>query len=226
MRRAGGAQEIARPDGWRLGGPAPWPIPGGPIAINEILGALAGRSPAAVVAPPRGALPSAVLVLLTDGDQGAEVLLTRRSMRLNNHRGEISFPGGRVDGGEDVVMAALRETHEEVGVPPQAVRVAGELLPIGTYVSRSWISSVVGVAAAKTELRLSTDEVDRAFWVPLSDLTKPGTFREEWWPTPVGDRPIFFFELDDETVWGATARLLHQLLRVAHGIVGPEPPAL
>ena len=55
---------------------------------------------------------------------------------------------------------------------------------------------------------------------------RAGTFREEWWHTVVGERPIFFFELEDETVWGATARMLHQLLRVAHGVDGPEPPAL
>jgi hypothetical protein len=76
------------------------------------------------------------------------------------------------------------------------------------------------------ELHGHPDEVDRAFWVALRDLTLPGTFREESWHTMQGERPIFFFELDDETVWGATARMLHQLLRVAHGIDGPEPPAM
>ena len=69
-------------------------------------------------------------------------------------------------------------------------------------------------------------EVDRLFWEPLADLLVEGTYREERWGTPPLDRPIYFFELDDETVWGATARMLHQLLRVAHGIVGPEPEAI
>lgn len=174
--------------------------------------------------------PSAVMVLLADGSAGAEVLLTRRSMNLSSHRGEVSFPGGRLDPGEDSRTAALRETHEEVGLAPDLITVVGELYPIGTYVSRSWIVPVVGRIAAPLALRPGTGEVDRVFWVPLHDFTQPGTFREEWWPISVNDtvreRPIFFFDLDEETVWGATARMVHQLLRVAHRIPGDEPPAI
>ena len=185
------------------------------------------------------ARPSAVLALVADGPDGAEVLLTRRSMEMRSHRGEVSFPGGRVDPGETFVDAALRETHEEVGLHPSAVEVVGQLHPIGTWVSRSWIVPIVARLVAPLPivpaLRGITNEVDRVVWVPLHDLTRPGTFREEWWQTAIGERPIYFFELDDETVWGATARLLHQLLRVAHGLaadddefgdVAGKPPAL
>ncbi len=187
-----------------------------------------------VANPPEGdfepdfdnARPSAVLVALADGPQGAEVLLTRRSMQLSNHRGEISFPGGRLDPDETYEQAALREADEEVGLHPASVTVVGRLQPIATYVSRSWIVPVVARVAGRFDLHGHPDEVDRVLWLPLRDLTLPGTFREEWWHTVQGERPIFFFELDDETVWGATARMLHQLLRVAHGIEGPEPPAL
>ena len=187
-----------------------------------------------VANPPEGdfepdfenARPSAVLVALADGPQGAEVLLTRRSMQLSNHRGEISFPGGRLDPDETYEQAALREADEEVGLHPASVTVVGRLQPIATHVSRSWIVPVVARVAERFDLHGHPDEVDRVLWLPLRDLTLPGTFREEWWHTVQGERPIFFFELDDETVWGATARMLHQLLRVAHGIEGPEPPAL
>ncbi len=154
------------------------------------------------------------------------MLLTRRSMHLSNHRGEVSFPGGRLDPGETYEQAALREAFEEVGLPPDAVQIEGWLEPIATFVSRSWIVPVVARTEAPLPLVGHPGEVDRVLWLPLRDLTLPGTFREEWWDTPQGSRPIFFFELDDETVWGATARMLHQLLRVAHGIDGPEPPAL
>ena len=61
---------------------------------------------------------SAVLVPLYDGPDGAEVLLTRRSQALRNHRGEVSFPGGRMDPGETPLQTALREAHEEVGARP------------------------------------------------------------------------------------------------------------
>ena len=179
--------------------------------------------------------PSAVLILLAEGASGAEVLLTRRSMTVNSHRGEVCFPGGRLDPGEDSVTAALREAHEEVGVAPDLVTIVGELNPIGTYVSRSWIVPIVGYVAEPFALYARTSEVDRVFWTPLHDLTQPGRFREEWWPLPFAEaahlkarreRPIYFFDLDDETVWGATARMLHQLLRVAHRIEGDEPPAI
>ncbi|HRB04141.1 MAG TPA: CoA pyrophosphatase [Ilumatobacteraceae bacterium] len=185
------------------------------------------------------ARPSAVLALVADGPDGAEVLLTRRSLEMRNHRGEVSFPGGRLDPGESYVDAALREAHEEVGLSPASVEVVGQLYPIGTWVSRSWIVPIVGRLTSPLpvvpELRGITSEVDRVLWVPLHDLTRPGTFREEWWQTTIGERPIYFFELDDETVWGATARLLYQLLRVAHGLaadddefgdVAGKPPAL
>ena len=158
---------------------------------------------------------------------------------MRSHRGEVSFPGGRLDPGESYVDAALREAHEEVGLHPSAVEVVGQLHPIGTWVSRSWIVPIVARLVAPLpvvpELRGVTSEVDRVLWVPLHDLTRPGTFREEWWQTALGERPIYFFELDDETVWGATARLLYQLLRVAHGLVADDdeygdvagkPPAL
>lgn len=180
-----------------------------------------------------------MLAVVADGPAGAEVLLTRRSLEMRSHRGEVSFPGGRLDPGESSVDAALREAHEEVGLHPSAVEVVGQLHPIGTWVSRSWIVPIVARLVAPLpvvpELRGVTSEVDRVLWVPLHDLTRPGTFREEWWQTALGERPIYFFELDDETVWGATARLLYQLLRVAHGLVAGDdeygdvagkPPAL
>ena len=184
--------------------------------------------PSAVQADFADARPSAVLVVLADGLSGAEVLLTRRAQHLSSHGGEVCFPGGRLDDGETYVAAALREAHEEVGLDPNAVRVVGQLNPIGTWVSRSWIVPIVARVDAPLALVGRTAEVDRVMWVPLHDLTRPGTFREEWWHTAVGERPIYFFELDDETVWGATARMLHELLRVAHGIDADAdgPPAL
>ncbi|MEA3183531.1 MAG: hypothetical protein QOC57_112 [Ilumatobacteraceae bacterium] len=169
--------------------------------------------------------PSAVLVVVADGPEGAEVLLTRRSESLTSHRGEISFPGGRVDDGETFEAAALREAHEEVALDPSAVLLSGRLEPISTMVTRSFIVPVVGSVEAQPTLRPAEHEVDRILWVPLSELTRSDTFREEIWPVGDHHRPIFFFELDDETIWGATARILHQLLRVTLGIEGPEPPA-
>ena len=156
---------------------------------------------------------AAVLVALAPSDRGVEVLLTRRSMDLRTHRGEISFPGGRLDPGETAAAAALREAHEEVGLDPALVRVEGELEHLNTIVSRSYIVPVVASLTAPVELHATSPEVDRVLWVPLDEFTRPDTYRAERWGTPPTDRLLHFFELDDETVWGATASVLVQLLR-------------
>ena len=167
---------------------------------------------------------SAVLVALHDGPAGAEVVLTRRSWALRNHRGEISFPGGRLDPGETPEVGALREAHEEVALDPDAVRLIGRLQTLSTVVSLSHIVPVVGLLDRRPELHPAVDEVERILHVPLTMLIAPGVFREEHWDEPPLDRAISFFELDDETIWGATGRMLHQLLRLAHGVDAPDPP--
>jgi mutator protein MutT len=196
------------------------------LTAADVVAAVASHSPADPVAPIDTLRSSAVLVAITDGDNGAEVLLTRRSETLRSHRGEISFPGGRVDPGETFEEAALREAHEEVALDPAAVQLHGLLDPISTMVSRSFIVPVVGTLEQQPMLHPAEHEVERILWVPLAELTRADTFREEIWDFDGERRPIFFFELDDETIWGATARMLHQLLRVALGVDGPEPRAL
>ena len=205
---------------------APWADRARQLTTVEVVAAVADRPPVDATVPAGTLRASAVLVALADGPRGAEVLLTRRSESLTSHRGEISFPGGRVDAGETFEGAALREAHEEVALDPAAVQIVGRLDPISTLGSRSFIVPVVGALERQAALRPAADEVDRIMWVPLAELTRADTFREEIWPVDEHHRPIFFFELDDETIWGATARMLHQLLRVGLGLDGPEPPAL
>lgn len=224
--RGGGAQRIPRPQRWGYGGLAPWVDRARSLLVADVVGALASRHEIDRRAPIDSLRESAVLVALVDGPDGAEVLLTRRSQTLASHRGEISFPGGRIDAGETFEAAALREAHEEVALDPSVARLRGRLDPISTIASRSYIVPVVATLDRRPTLQPAVDEVDRIMWVPLAELTRSDTFREELWHLDGASRPIYFFELDDETVWGATARILHQLLRVALGIDGPEPPAL
>ncbi len=173
------------------------------------------RTPDRCCPPFPGSRLSAVLLALVEGDHGVEVLLTRRSMAMRTHRGEVSFPGGRVDEGETVVEAALREAHEEVGLDPTAPRVVGELAHLNTIVSRSYIVPVIATLDRRPELTAQTAEVDRVMWTPISDLTAPGVYHLERWGTPPLDRSLHFFELSDETVWGATAHVLVDLLAAA-----------
>ncbi|MHB1585204.1 MAG: NUDIX hydrolase, partial [Acidimicrobiales bacterium] len=163
--------------------------------------------------------------------------LTRRSSRLRSHRGEVSFPGGRIDPGETPASAALREAAEEVALDPGAVRLVGWLHPLSTFSSSARIAPVVGVLDRRPALRPSPAEVDRVFDVALADLVADGTFHEEHWRVPGrpvvrsavpgredGSFAVWFFEVAGEIVWGATARVLHELVSLAVG-VRPVLPA-
>jgi 8-oxo-dGTP pyrophosphatase MutT (NUDIX family) len=166
-----------------------------------------------------------VLVPIYPDDDGMlSVLLTRRSWNLRTHKGEVSFPGGRTEPGESASEAAIREAFEEVGVAPSSVEPLGELDHLTTVTRRAYIVPVVGLLPGPPELTVNTAEVDAALLVPLAELLTPEVFREERWGTGEWSRPVYFFELVGDTVWGATAALLRQLLsrvlEVDHG--GPD----
>lgn len=184
--------------------------------------------------PPVRSVNSGVLALLFEEDGEARVVLTRRSSSLRTHRGEVSFPGGRLDEREDPASAARREAHEEVGLDPTAVTPIGWLHPVMTMVSASLILPIVATAPRRPGLVANPDEVERVFDVALAELADPGVFHEERWRIPgrvIQDSaddsfPVWFFEVSGELIWGATARMLHELLSIvltgASGRAGPH----
>ena len=225
----GGPQRIPRPAEFSVGRPAPWADVADPAAAMTVEAVRAAVPPGRTGRPSPvesdGAAPSAVLVPLFPAEDGSlSVLLTRRSWELRTHKGEVSFPGGRTDPGETAVQAAVREAFEEVGVDPATVEPLGELDHLTTVTRRAYIVPVVGLLPGPPDLVLSTDEVDAALLVPLAELLAPEVFREERWGSGEWSRPVYFFELVGDTVWGATAALLRQLLSrvlgVEHG--GPD----
>jgi 8-oxo-dGTP pyrophosphatase MutT (NUDIX family) len=162
--------------------------------------------------------PAAVLVPLFEEAGEARVLLTRRSSALRSHTGQVSFPGGRIDPGEGPVEAALREADEEVGLDPSGVRPVGWLHPAVTFSSGTGIVPVVGLLEGRPALRPNPAEVARAFDVSLAELA--AAYSEEHWTEPeVGTFPVYVYEVTGETVWGATARMLTELLGLV--LVGP-----
>ena len=179
---------------------------------------MSGRGPGA--APPftvPDARAAAVLVPLFEEDGAAWVVLTRRSSHLRNHRGDVAFPGGRQDPGEDLMGAALREAREEVGLAPDRVEVIGELDRLTTVSSGFEVAPFVGVLPGRPVLHPNLAEIARVFDVVLDELLDEGVYREETWELPWGEREVSFFELEGETVWGATARILRQLLVLVTG---------
>lgn len=214
-RRPGGAQFIPRPAAWSEAGPPPWQGREAPLTVADVVAKLPADGRRPVTPRAADARISAVLIALADGERGAEVLLTKRSAELRNHRGEISFPGGRLEAGESAWQAAVRESWEEVLLEPGAVEPRGELGHVETIVSTSYIIPVVGALSGHPEVGPSpSGEVDRVLWVPLVELAEPDTFRAERWGREPG-YDMYFYELDDETVWGATGRILYELLTLA-----------
>lgn len=234
---------LPRPAEWRHGARAPWLEPGAtlpdPLSSDAVAACLraAGYQPDAPSRPAVAELPgvpqrddalsAAVLVALFDDADGCRVLFERRSNDLRRHRGEVSFPGGLAEPGEDAITTALREADEELGVAPGDVRVLGRLTPLRTYSGQVVIEPVVGAMAQRPQLRVQAAEVDYAFDVALAALLQEGAFREELWRRDLGGEeapfiPIYVFEVDGETIWGATARILAELCAL---LVRQGPPA-
>jgi 8-oxo-dGTP pyrophosphatase MutT (NUDIX family) len=179
--------------------------------------------------PPAGHGTAAVLVALFEQDGEARTILTRRSEALRTHRGEVSFPGGRLDPGEDVVAAARREAAEEVGLDWGSVRVVGWLRPVVTYSSGALAVPVVATLPRPPRLVPNPAEVARVFDVALAELALDSACHEERWtvagrPAPGssdGSFPVWFFSVGGETVWGATARMLYDLLCLVLEVTPP-----
>ena len=208
----GGQQVVPRPTVWnRLMSP-PWNVDAEAITSTQRIAEVVDIEGLPIQPAFDGARHAAVLVALATGSRGVEVLLTRRSQQLRQHKGEISFPGGRMDPGETATQTALREAHEEVGLDPSLVTIVGELSHVNTVVSMSYIIPKVGLLDAPVPLAPQTMEADKVMWVPLAELMATGTYHGELWGSSPTDRLLHFFELADETVWGATGRMLVDLL--------------
>jgi 8-oxo-dGTP pyrophosphatase MutT (NUDIX family) len=233
----GGPQNIPRPPGARVGDPAPWaslPAEARLLAADDLRRAFTGRVGAPSFIEAHDSMrSSAVLAPFYDHDGELWVVLTRRSWGLRSHTGEVSFPGGRVEPGESPVAAALRETKEEIDLDPSSVEVLGELDHLMTVGSRSSIVPFVGLLRGRPDLTPSPREVDEVLHVPVRELLLDEVYREERWtfsmspawapPEAVDldgpiERPIFFFELAGDTLWGATAAMLRHLLSLALGL--------
>jgi 8-oxo-dGTP pyrophosphatase MutT (NUDIX family) len=177
--------------------------------------------------------PAAVLVALFEEDGEARVLLTVRSSRLRSHRGEVAFPGGRLDPGESIDAGALREAFEEVRLDPDQVTIVGHLSSLPTVSSNTLMTPVVATLPDRPVTEAAPDEVSRIFDVALADLVADGVFREEWWAIPErpgadgvpgGEFPVWFYTAGGEIIWGATARVLTELVCLVLGL--DLPPSL
>lgn len=161
----------------------------------------------------RSLTPAAVLVPLVEHANGLTVLLTERTAHLQDHAGQISFPGGRVESHDaDAVAAALRETQEEVGISPRFVQVAGYLDSYET-VTGFLVTPVVGFVRQGFDLHPDRYEVADVFEVPLAFLLDPSNHQLHSRQVRGRRRRFYVFEYEQRYIWGATAGMLMNLYR-------------
>ncbi len=155
--------------------------------------------------------PAAVLVPIVDRPSGLTVLLTRRSAHLSSHAGQVAFPGGRIDDGDDgPVGAALRETEEETGIPPSFVTPVGLLDPYETG-SGFVIVPVVGVLREGCTPRPNPGEVDEIFEVPLDFLMDTANHQRHSGVWQGRERRYYAMPYESHNIWGATAGMIVNL---------------
>lgn len=188
-----------------------------PDAFLRAAGGRGGQSsdfdlnPAVVLPEGRRLRPAAVLVALMQDERGAQVVLTRRSAALQHHPGQIAFPGGKIDAGDDgPEAAALREAQEEIGLDPANVRVLGRL-PAHETVTGFTVMPILGLIRQPFAWRPERGEVDEVFAVPLSHVADPANYTVQSRHWRGSQRRYYVVPWGPYYIWGATARILRGL---------------
>lgn len=157
-------------------------------------------------------IPAAVLLLLTNR-RGPHVVFAKRTEDVTHHKGQFSFPGGIVETWDGSRLeTALREAKEEIGLPPSAVDILGTLDDTETRATQFVITPFVGMVSQPVSYTPDGKEIERVLEVPLEALLDPANVRVEMWERDGEVHPVYFYEYNGETIWGATARILKQFL--------------
>jgi 8-oxo-dGTP pyrophosphatase MutT (NUDIX family) len=162
-----------------------------------------------------GYKPAAVLVPIQERHDGDFLVLTKRADGLPTHKGQIAFPGGSVDASDaNAVEAALRESYEEIGIPPDCVQILGQLDQV-TAGYGFVVTPVVAVIPAHWEFRIDLAETAAVASVPIKALMEPANFIMDDHLSPSG-HPSYHFYVNGWDVWGVTARIIVQFLELVY----------
>ena len=159
---------------------------------------------------------AAVLVPIIHRDSEWHFLFTKRSDKVNDHKGQVSFPGGRVEEEDvDITHAALREASEEIGICHQDVRVLGAMNGFLT-VSNYWVNPIIAELKWPVKLTLSEDEVSKVFSIPVTWFVNYDNLQISDYSDSEGltRSVIYYRKYNNELVWGITARIIYNLLNL------------
>lgn len=156
---------------------------------------------------------AAVLVPVVLEPKGAHVVYTLRTGDLEDHAGQVSFPGGSPEPRDGSLLAtALREAEEEIDLRPDAVEIVGELEEMYIPPSRFLVRPFVGLLSEEAELALAPEEVEAIFSVSLEELMSPGAFEKVVWEREGRPHEVPIFAVGGHEIWGATAAMTAGLL--------------
>jgi 8-oxo-dGTP pyrophosphatase MutT (NUDIX family) len=170
------------------------------------------------IAPDGPLIKAAVLLPIVDRGEPM-ILFTKRTDRVGSHKGQISFPGGVVEPTDATLLdAALRECEEEIGMPRAAVEPLGALDDTETVATSFVITPFVGLVREPVAWQPDGEETERVIEVPYAALVEEGRFRVEMVERDGVTRPVYYFDYEGDTIWGATARILvHYLELISEG---------
>ena len=156
-------------------------------------------------------VPAAVLIAITERSEPGVILTVRRE-HMRTHAGQVAFPGGRIDPGEDAVAAAVREAHEELGLDPNSVDLVGELEPYRTVTSYV-VTPVIAVVPPDLPLEPHEHEVADWFEAPLDHLLDPANQHQRSALFQGRERHYYEIMWNERRIWGATAAMIVNLSR-------------
>lgn len=167
--------------------------------------------PARIQAPDR--IPAAVLIPFFEKNEELHLLFTKRTDQLQHHRGEICFPGGvKEPGDEDLLRTALRELEEEISVPSSSVEVLGSLDELKTVVTNFVVVPYVGFLGTDTRFDPNKNEVEELLEIPFQHFQNPSIFHEERRMVDQQLYSVYYYRWQNHTIWGVTGRILKSLL--------------
>lgn len=163
-----------------------------------------------------GLTAAAVLIPLYEKAGEHYIILTKRTDKVEYHKGQISFPGGRKEEDDrDLLATALRESYEEIGLRPEVVEILGELSEERTISSRFVICPFVAFIPYPYQFQLCYEEVAQLLEIPISELLDKANLRKEVISNEEGEvSTAYYYYYKDHVIWGATARILKKLLNL------------